>query len=317
MLVTKGEATVIDVALVEHPYGKAQPTAQRPLDYFEAAERLFEDVSLGPLSHELEEAVLDACAPAHENFHPVRQFGCPYGLVREVASDAARGGPNYDPDGKLFQCMALSRLVHPNSLSEPYSARIKIWENGARQIVAHSRHTWPMWAFVAHEELNWLNPSDAPAIGQLVAAFRAAPRPKRLTAALWYLEYAFRSYYVDIRWPLLATAVESLVHIDGEMHPTKPKLFAGSTKVFVDRLLGIGQLDPALALNEAQLRTLYAHRSKLTHGQPIAKLPAAAKQDYDLFEGLVRGITRKALIDPAFQSIFASDAALQTALPLR
>ncbi len=46
-------------------------------------------------------------------------------------------------------------------------------------------------------------------------------------------------------------------------------------------------------------------------------LDESRKALYRKQERLARGIIRKALVEPAFRAIFASDAALMAALPLR
>jgi len=113
----------------------------------------------------------------------------------------------------------------------------------------------------------------------------------------------------------LTTSLEALVRIKDEKPPSGR--FAGSTKVFVDRLFAIGQLDATLAVPEAELREIYARRSLLAHGLAFGGLDDASKALYRVQERLVRGIIRKALLDPAFQRIFLSDADLAKQLPLR
>lgn len=93
----------------------------------------------------------------------------------------------------------------------------------------------------------------------LIEAKQANPPSARLAAALWHFEAVSRNHFIDLRWPLLTTCLESLVKTRDER--LSKNRYIGSTKVFVDRLLAIGDLDPALAVPEPNPRAMYEERS--------------------------------------------------------
>ena len=37
------------------------------------------------------------------------------------------------------------------------------------------------------------------------------PFPQRVSRALWYYDYAQKTYYADLRWTMIATALEALI----------------------------------------------------------------------------------------------------------
>jgi hypothetical protein len=128
---------------------------------------------------------------------------------------------------------------------------------------------------------------------------------------------AARNYYVDVRWPLLVTGLEALVHIADERDPRNSTRYAGSTRVFVDRLLALGRADPKLGVGEVELREVYDRRSTLVHGQGFGQLNARNKDLYRTTESLLRGVLKKCVLEPTFADTFRSDDALRSAYPLR
>jgi hypothetical protein len=134
-------------------------------------------------------------------------------------------------------------------------------------------------------------------------------------SALFHHEAVARHYYIDLRWPLLTTCLEALVRIKDEKQPSGR--WAGSTKVFVDRLLAIGKLDATLAIGEAELGEMYDRRSLLSHGLAYGDLDEHDRDLYVSQERLARGILRKVLLEADFRDIFASDENIANRLPLR
>lgn len=316
VLATKGEAESQDVVLVPAPYDEHDAHSSRPDERFRRPYELDSGLWLGPFDRDLRKEVLDACSPAGEHSKR-RPFGCAYAFWRTLPpGSAAATGDHFDPDARLYRCVTFSRIVHPTSVGFEYAARIQHRRNGVREIIPYREYHLNPHAFVIDPNTNWLIPSNVPEIKTLLLAFPPTGMPERLHSALFTYEVAARHCYIDQRWPLVATGLEALVHIRGERHPGGRR-WAGSTKVFVDRLLAMGTIDAALAIPEADLRAMYAERSLLAHGQAFGSLDAARKNLYRRMEKLLRDIARKAICDSKFRAIFASDAALQTALPLR
>lgn len=304
-----------DYVLVTDAYSQKDETSTRPVVNFSAPRQIDGDLWIAQVDHALCERILDACEPAGENFKPVRQFGCSYAFYRSNAPAEDGQLFRFDPDSLLYHCVALSRIVHPTAVGFTSAARILDWPGGNPQIIPASHSTLNPAAFVIAPNENWLIPDDLPELRALLHALHAASLPKRIEAALWHHEAAARNSFIDLRWPLLTTCLEALVRIKDERLPSGQ--FAGSTRVFVDRLAAIGSLDSTLAVPESELREIYAQRSLLAHGLAYGSLDEASKALYRVQERLVRGIIRKALLDSTFRSIFLSDANIAKHLPLK
>jgi hypothetical protein len=309
--------SIIDVLLVPSPYPHDNERTTREVVFFEGSLRISEDVWLADFETEFARDVLNACSQSGENFRPTRQYGAPYGFVRVSIPYASEHSLHFDHDRRLLTTVALSRLVHPTSIGFQYAARVRRWPNGRREIIPHRSHHINDFAFVVDTSENWLVPDDVPAIGRVLDAYLAKVLPQRIGSALWHFETVARTYYIDIRWPLLVTGLEALVHIAGERDPRNVLRYAGSTRVFVDRLLAVGLAKPALAVPEAQLREIYDRRSTLSHGQSFGSLDQKTKDLYRKTENLLRSILKEAILDQAFAGTFATDGVLETSYPLR
>jgi hypothetical protein len=169
-------------------------------------------------------------------------------------------------------------------------------------------------AFVINPKNAWLNPSDVPQLGLLTEAYFSQTPCRRVVSALWYFEAAARSYYIDSRWPLLATGLEALVHIRNEKLPTGR--YAGSTKVFARRLSSFGSLASELTISEGELRSIYDWRSHLAHGQTFGNIDLARQALYEKMETFMRNVLKKALLDRSFHDLFLTDATIPSVFPL-
>ncbi|MEO8452883.1 MAG: hypothetical protein ABI647_24050, partial [Gemmatimonadota bacterium] len=254
-----------------------------------------------------------ACEAPGENFDPVRHYWFPYAFWRHDLKPDHE--PAFDPGDRLQMAVFLSRIVHPTSVGLSHAAVLRTFPDGRTEIRPLQAGFTASNAFVVDPAIDWLLPEDLTALRNLYAGFEAATVSERLRVCIWNIEMAFRSYYVEARWPLLTTALEALVRVRDERLPKGRH--AGSTKVFVDRLLAIGQKVPALALPEQELRSMYEHRSGFVHGTSFGQLDPAVRALFASQEALARGIVRAALENPAFAGIFSTDASLSAALPLR
>lgn len=273
------------------------------------------DVWIALLDQDLCGTLLDASDRTGENWDPHRQYGCSYAFYRTNAPAGPGHELHFDADNALYTCIALSRIVHPTAVGFDNAVRVRKWPNGARQIIPVSESHLNPNAFVTDPNENWLIPSDLPILASLMDVLQRDPPKGRLAAALWHHEALSRHYFIDLRWPLLTTALEAFVRIKDERLGSGR--FAGSTKVFVDRLVGIGALDASLAVSDADLAAMYEQRSLLSHGLSFGELDPARKALYRTQERITRDIIRKALLEPGFRAIFATDGALAAALPLR
>jgi hypothetical protein len=61
---------------------------------------------------------------------------------------------------------------------------------------------------------DWLIEEEMVEIKALFQSMTASTIPVRLSRALFYHEYAARTYYGEVRWVLVCTALESLLNTD-------------------------------------------------------------------------------------------------------
>lgn len=305
-------AEVTDLAMVQSPYVHHDAKSTRNVVYFEEPAQVDGDLWIAMLDDELRQWILEATEPCGRNYHPFRQDTGGYAFIRSPAPEPKAGEADFDPDLRLRTAIALSRLVHPTSVGLTHAARIRTLGEPPAKWQIGPRVGEP--AFVLDVNDNWLLPGDVPLLTNLVQKWNPAAVPSRLKAAFWYFEMAARQYYTDIRWPLLVTALESLVKIRGERRANGRTV--GSTAAFVERLRHIGHIDPALAVSEAELRQMYEKRSDLVHALALVNLDEATRSLYRELENLARAIIRKMILDPSFAAHFASDRALAAAFPL-
>lgn len=305
--------TATDVALVTSPYPVRHEQATREIKYFDQCCQLGEGLWLGPVDPDLTEAVLAACERRGENFSPVRQFGAPYGLVRGRAPSPE--GLQFDPDNLLTAAVALSRLVHPTSIGLSYAARIRHRDGQEREIIPGAPENLNPNAFVADEMANWLVPGDADGIAELLRAYQRQDAPKRVQSALWNHEIMFRNYFVETRWGMAVTGLESLFHVRGELDPGGRR-HAGSRRVFVQRSAKAAEMLGASGVTEDRLVKSYDRRSDVVHGAGIDGLDAGHRDLYLMTERLLSLCIRSALLDPTFSSHFDSDDEVKAAFPL-
>ncbi|MDQ3604980.1 MAG: hypothetical protein M3418_02140 [Gemmatimonadota bacterium] len=167
------------------------------------------------------------------------------------------------------------------------------------------------------EDTDYLTEAHVAPLRDLIALYDPALLPKRVKSAFFYLEYVAWTYYIDMRWPMLVTAAEALVHVSNEMDPRDSRRYAGSTRVFIDRMMGIQDVLGPLGFTEPELRAIYQERSGLAHGQDFSGIGPDERRRYRMLEEGMRAIFRSAIEDAPFRALFDTDAALQQAFPLR
>lgn len=146
---------------------------------------------------------------------PVTQYAQLYAFARELPRGTFLG--RWDEDNRLKDCVALSRLVHPTGTGFHYAARVSVKKGGSLQICRAEISGINVEAHISpNEQRNWLTESDAAELKNLLLALSSAQLPKRLSNALWYHEFAFRTWYADVRWTLVYAGARSLAEHESQ-----------------------------------------------------------------------------------------------------
>lgn len=302
----------MDVILAISSYTDENRESRRRVERFETPAHVHGDVWIGDLDREFADSILAECSARGEHYS-----GFPtYAFYRELPEGDHGYSTGFDPDLRLRIALYLSRLVHPTATGLEAAARVRYKDDGTPDIRPHVPHDQNRFAFVARPSENWLVPSDIPALTDLLTAYHATTLPSRVSRALWFHEAVFRQYYAELRWTLLVTALEALVHVRDERLPSGK--WPGTRKVFTDRLMHLGTLDAALVIAEQKLHDFYEERSVVAHGARSRRDNRAAPETlYEELEDFARRVLRKAVLEPEFGACFASDKEIQARLPLR
>jgi len=270
---------------------------------------VYGSVRIGLRSNELWKAVLTACEPPGFSYDlPSLGPGQLYTLWNDNPADST--GFNWDPDQRLETAVVLSRLIHPTSIGFKYSARV-IFDhaNGIKQIIPGPVSGLPhAYVITSTAPRDWLTDNEVSVLRSLLADFYAissANLPSRIQRALWNYVYAFEVRWIDIRWTVVATALESLVHTDRNR----------STKQFIDRVTALAnRVGVSFSLGDAE--RAYDLRSSLAHGQELGTGDDATTALYCRMEEVLRASVCLAIQDAAFRDIFRTDDQIRVAFPL-
>lgn len=256
---------------------------------------LADDLYIDLLPTDFAQKIFEACEPKGYCFDPVLPFGQMYSFVRKNPPN----GDNltWDKDQRLRLCIALSRLIHPTSISTEYAARIFLTSEGnIKKIVPGPVSGNSSKAFVVETNLNCLTETDAQNLKQLIEAFEKKPFEDPLARAMWYHEYAARSYEIDLRWTFIATGIEVIVHTDRYK----------STRQFVERVQMLSTAVGAGRITKNQTEEMYEFRSSLAHGQGLGEITSEKKELYKKMEDILRLTIKKSVLDASFYD-FLSD----------
>jgi len=294
----------VDIVFATTSQANSKMNAPKPVRTWT---QLYQGVQIGLQSKELWQAVLTACRPRGYFFDPVYQFGQLYAFWND--NPAHPSELNWDPDQSLATTVALSRLIHPTSTGFEYSARVIFGpDDGIKQIIPGPVSGLLAHAYVAPSAArNWLTENDVIALRSLLASFHASSSglPPRVQRALWNHEYAAAIQWIDVRWTVVATSLESLVHTDRHQ----------STKQFVDRVTALAQRVGVIFSRE-DAQQAYDLRSTLAHGRAFGTGDDTTTALYCRMEEVLRTSVRRAIQEPAFRDIFQSDDNVRAELPL-
>jgi hypothetical protein len=266
-----------------------------------------DELWIGRIDEEAARIVIDLNEPSfHRAQKPALQFSQLYSYVREMKGP---GNPyEWDTDGKLQECVGISRLLLPMSVAVRYAGRIRYnTDNTIEDIAPANIRGVGLDTFLSEKpERDWLTESDGARLSELIGKIRSQPLPPRATRAFWYHEYATRTYYVELRWLYVATALESLVHVGRE--------YSGlQFRERVSRMateLGIPNFGP----DEA--KQAYHLRSQLAHGQKLGGFTGPDRALYDSMETVLRRALLRSIEDPDFSATLANDQKIRKRWPV-
>lgn len=243
------------------------------------------DLWVGEIPYDESNIIMDSCEPKGLNFNPPRMYEQLYTFGRENAPDPII----WDSDKKLQLCIALSRIVHPTNVSFQYSAKIIKDDNmNLIEIIPGPINGTGSNAFNSVTGQNWLSESDGLELKNIVDLYFLNPLKEPISRALWYFEYASRLYELEVRWALISTGIESLIHTDKY----------SSTKQFYKRVPQLAK-EVGITITEDEARDMYDLRSTLVHGQN----PGSSSMILTLYqsmEKILREVIKKSIIDSKF-----------------
>jgi len=271
--------------------------------------RIFDDVYAEKANREIWQRTYKACTLiGHSDAVP--QFRQLYTFVRELRADLGAGHKIiWDHDERLQICLALSRLVHPTNISCEYSARFYIDEGRTDRVIPGPAKEFGSRAWISNEHgRNWLSIDEAGELARIVDAYYQSESrlPRRTKQAFWYLEYAFRTEFLDVRWPLICIGLESLVHTDR----------SSSTRQFSRRVSQLANELDICDFPSEKAKEVYETRCALAHGQLFRDLSPYNLDLYDLAESTLRLVLKKVILDPDYAQRFVSEESIREAYPI-
>ncbi len=281
-------------ALQEAPYQLF--ASNPPLEHFQ----LTPEISITILKRRIADHVMDCCDPRLFGLpDPVRQSPQLYAFVR--TNPVSMNIWDWQPDQTLELCMALSRLVHPTSFPLTYHAKISLDANGTlAEVIPLQYHARQTGAWISpRSDRDWLTEADAVALKPLVGRL-PLHLPKRISRAFWFNEFAARNYFAEVRWTLVATGLEALIHTD--RHRSGYQFSTRTAKLAAH--VGIS------AFSEDQAARYYDMRSQIAHGQGLKQLTDFDNESYQQAEDVLRLTLRKAILDSALAATFNDSAAV-------
>jgi hypothetical protein len=286
---------------------------QHQLEEFPSVEQridLSEQIWIGRLDSGLAKSIMDTCEPKTLGIDPIiRQFSQLYTFVRELPQTS--DPYHWDHDNQLSGTVALSRLVHPTSTGFAYAARIGYDTDGVKQIFPAQIIGISREGFLSsHRTRDWLTRAEAVQLREIVPAL-GETLPRRVHSALWYHEYAVRTYYLDYRWILVCTGLEALVHTDWK---ESKKQFSRRVTALASEI-GIS-LSPSEASEAWELRSGLAHGASFLVAGTDSAQSASHIQLYDKLEDILRTAVLRGIRDQSFRSVLSDDDQIRRRWPI-
>jgi len=265
------------------------------------------DLWMGRIEPETARTILELAEPQlHGLPKVVIQFAQFYAFVREKSGP---GEPyKWDTDSRLQMCVALSRLVQPTSVSLRNSARVRYNSDSTVSDISMSdiSAVGIDTVLARNPQRDWLTEDEAVRLRELIKRVDSSALPDRASRALWYHEYAARTYYVEVRWNLVSTALEALVHVEKFM----------STRQFKSRVSQLAQELGVTGFGVAEAERAYDLRSRLAHGQSLGGISDPDRALYESMELTLRLAILRSTEDDQFAAILRNDEEIRKRWPL-
>jgi len=263
---------------------------------------------MGQLDADLARAVMDTCEPKVLGIPAaVRQYAQMYAYGRDLPPDAEIH--RWDDDHRLSRLVAMSRLIHPTTVGFRYAARVRQSDQTLAIVPAELYGISPDAHLSPSHTRDWLTVPEAELLSAVDAQSEHLTQPsfpKRVSRALWYFDYAQRTYYADLRWTMVATALEALIHTGT----------ANSTRHFKFRVPALATDVGAPTMTTSESDAAYDHRSRLSHGDAfLYDIPQADINLYDKLEETLRLTILKAFRESSFAAVFLEDSQIEARWP--
>lgn len=266
---------------------------------------LSSDIWIGKLPYGISsDIVFTACAPSGFNFHPSRQYGSHYALVRRV-----RPLPcdyyTWDSEEIVDRILSVARLVHPTTMATMYAARLYFEEGKLDSIVAG-----PTQGFSAQVHIpattkwrNWLCKAEMEDLRVHMQNY-IVDAPDRVRQARRHMTAVFHTYYADQRCALLVTSLESLLQVGRER----------MTRQFISRVQKLAE-NVGIVITAKEANQIYSERSSFVHGDQsnYSDLSEAKLELIRRFERVLRRALLRASTDKNFSGIFNKNADIMAA----
>ena len=278
-----------DVLLV--PYSEAPPDPVFVADLPKLPVDLGRGIRLEQLPRQLVRTIMDACERRGD--HGAPQSGEHlYSFVRQEPPGASQD--QWDPDRRLQECVAISRLIRPTSIGFKYAARLRFDRRGQLHSVTPARNGHlPGRALVTVvDHGDWLNEADVTALGELWRQADFFALPESIRRALWLFEHAQRTPVMSGRWMFVAAGIEALVTTQTERAATQ----------FAARFCALAYTFAGLVVPRETAFRAYARRVTVPHYASLGDLAGEDRKLYFLLEAVLQTTLRACLSDDEKQA---------------
>jgi len=306
----------LDIALFSSEWSEDSELKQK-YPILKKKVEISEDLSIAPIDRKLADQIIDCCEPRglfdkHKNqdgemeeCRPLRVTPIMYAFAREKPPESDTF--NWDVDNKLKTLIALSRIIHPTTICYQYSAKLKFDGDELLNIIPGLTSGPGSLAYIADTGRNWLTEGDAKELEQLWSFYTRRNFSDQCSKTMWYFEYAFQNYFLEIRCLLIAAGIESLINTDSDR----------STKQFIYRIQKLSELlDWNFNLSKTMADDMYGLRSKVAHGELINAAPKKILELYKPMEDILRLTLKKFIIDEDFYAFISDKDKVRNAWPL-